>query len=170
MAMKKTSTKSVAKAAGTSADAGVPQNALGVSFYEPVGTGAEVQAVETSDAHDAAAEDAVEPGEPAEEVVMVKLKGLVDDITELSGVNKQDVRKVAEVLLQHLGDALLRGESLSLPGLGRVRVLKKASEESPMLKLRLRPFDMTKQKPGGKSEGSAETDDTETLADDSEDV
>lgn len=125
------------------------------------------------DADDADGDDADgddQGSEPAGEVITVKLKGLVDQIAEKVGVNKSDVRKVVEVTLEELGDALRRGESLSLPGLGRIRVLRKGTEDSPVTKLRMRPHENPKVKPPKKTDHSVESADTEALADESEDV
>ncbi len=123
-----------------------------------------------TDGMDADAADMGEPAAPAEPVVTYKIKELLEQVTEQSSVNKKDVRKVVEAVLEQLGEALKRGESLSLPGLGRVRVIAKATAENPVLKLRMRPADLTKVRGAGKSDASAGADDAEALADDSEDV
>jgi len=52
----------------------------------------------------------------------MKLKDLIDRVSERSGAKRKDVRQVAESVLAVMGEALARGETLSLPNLGKVRV------------------------------------------------
>ena len=93
----------------------------------------------------------------------LRLKALVDAVTEFSGVKKKDVKTVVEAALLQMGAALARGESVNLPGLGHMRVARKGTAESPSMTLKLRQGDGSKGK--GKS---ADSDVKETLAGDSD--
>lgn len=105
--------------------------------------------------------DAAGEGKKAD--LSLRLKALVDGVTETSGVKKKDVKTVVEAALAQMGAALARGESVNLPGLGHMRVARKGTAESPSMTLKLR------QGEGGKGKGkSAVADDKETLAEDSE--
>lgn len=68
----------------------------------------------------------------------LRLKELVDKVTETSGVKKPDVKKVIEATLIQIGAALKAGEGLNLVGLGRMRVARAAEGGGAMtLKLRM---------------------------------
>ena len=84
-------------------------------------------------------------GEEAKEGVTLKLKGLMERIGAKSDVRKRDLRAVVELTLAELGAALARGEGVNLPGLGHMRVARKADGGSMTLKLR--PADPAKEKP-----------------------
>ena len=93
----------------------------------------------------------------------LRLKGLVEGVTETTGMNKKDVKTVIEAALLQIGAVLARGESINLPGLGRIRVARKGTTENAAMTLKLRQGD------GGKGKGkSAEADDKEPLAEDSD--
>lgn len=68
----------------------------------------------------------------------LRLKSLVDTISESSGIKRQDVKTVIEATLLQIGAALKNGESLNLAGLGRIRVAKAATEEGGAMTLKLR--------------------------------
>ncbi len=96
-----------------------------------------------------------------------KLKDLIDEVTEGSGAKRQDVKAIVEVTLARLGAVLGRGESLNLQGFGHLRVARKATADSPVMTLKLRQGEAGKDrvKPSVKS---AKKDDTDTLAEDSD--
>jgi hypothetical protein len=84
---------------------------------------------------------------------IVKLKDLVETVAAASGTKKPDARKAVEATLSAIAAALSAGSSLSLPPLGKLRVVKVA-DGAMTLKLRSVPG----RKPAGK-----------TLAEDGED-
>ena len=94
---------------------------------------------------------------------VLKLKALMDHVTATSGAKKKDVRAVVEATLTLMGETLKRGETLILPGLGHMRVVRKAAGENQVMTLKLR------QGEGGKGKAkSADEDDTGGLADGSD--
>lgn len=102
-------------------------------------------------------------GDNAKVDLSLRLKALVEGVTETSGLNKKDVKTVIEAALLQIGAVLARGESINLPGLGRIRVARKGTTENAAMTLKLRQGD------GGKGKGkSAEADDKEPLAEDSD--
>lgn len=108
---------------------------------------------------------AVEPAEAAEAksgTVVLKLKDLIERITESSGAKKKDVKEIVEATLAQLGAALARGEAMSLQGFGHLRVARKSSEDNPVMTLKLRPGEAR-----AKSKSDA-PDAKEGLAEDSE--
>lgn len=86
----------------------------------------------------------------------LRLKALVDSVSESSGIKKKDVKTVIEATLLQMGAALKAGESLNLVGLGRMRVARGATEEGGAITLKLR------QGTPGEKAGKA---DAEPLAD-----
>ena len=105
---------------------------------------------------------------PAKRDLGLRLKALVDGVTETSGAKKKDVKTIVEAALAQIGAALARGETVNLPGLGHLRVARKGTAESPSMTLKLR------QGEGGKGKGSktadtpADTLDKVALAEDSD--
>jgi nucleoid DNA-binding protein len=100
---------------------------------------------------------------PEKDGAVLKLKALLERVTAASGARKKDVRAVVEATLTQLGETLKRGETLILPGLGHMRVVRKASGESQAMTLKLR------QGGGGKRKDQSEAeDDKEGLADESD--
>lgn len=100
--------------------------------------------------------------EKAAGTVVLKLKDLVERITESSGAKKKDVKDIVEATLAQLGAALARGEAMSLQGFGHLRVARKSTADNPVMTLKLRP---------GEGKGKAKSDDAdakEGLAEDSE--
>ena len=86
----------------------------------------------------------------------LRLKALVDQVAETSGVKKKDVKTVVEATLVLIGAALKKGDNLNLTGLGRMRVAKAATEEGGAMTLKLRQ--------GGPA-AKGENPDAEALAD-----
>ena len=83
----------------------------------------------------------------AEKGAALKIKGLIDRIAEKSSVKRKDLREVVEVTLAELGAALAKGESVNLPGLGNLRVARKAENGMIILKLRQPDPNVVKEKP-----------------------
>jgi Bacterial DNA-binding protein len=90
--------------------------------------------------------DAVAP------VGLMKLKDLVDSVTEATGGKKPEVRKTIEATLAAIGTALATGSALAIPPLGKLRVVKNTG---PAMTLKLRLAD------GAKAAGLALADDGE---------
>lgn len=78
-------------------------------------------------AGDAAPETAAKPARI--KAPSLKIKTLIDRVSETSGAKKKDVKEIVEATLQALGDALSKGEDLNLPGFGRTRVAKTAERD-----------------------------------------
>lgn len=90
----------------------------------------------------------------------LRIKGLVDHVTEATGVKKKDVKAVVEATLAALGDALGRSEELNLPGFGRSRVARTVEKDGAShLTLKIRRGPHKKR----------ENNDNDALADDGED-
>jgi hypothetical protein len=83
----------------------------------------------------------------------LKLKDLVDSVARSTGGKKPEVKAAVEATLAILGEALATGKALSVPPLGKLRVVK---NKGPAMTLKLRLAD------GAKAAGLA-------LADNSED-
>jgi hypothetical protein len=84
-----------------------------------------------------------------------------------AALKRKDVKTVVEATLIQLGQALARGEAMNLPGLGHLRVARKATADTPSMTLKLRQGEPGKAKP--KAAGtSAEDEDKEPLAEDSD--
>ena len=80
-------------------------------------------------------------GEAAAEgaVAGIKLKDLVERVALAAEAKKPQVKKIVEAALKEIGDALDKGETLMLPGLGRLRVAKtRAQGDGSVLSVRLR--------------------------------
>lgn len=103
----------------------------------------------------------------AKATVGLRLKALIDRVTEASGGKRKDVKTIVEAALVEMGAVLARGEPLSLPGLGHLRVARKATEASPVMTLKLRQGE-----PGGKAKAADEDsdamDEKDTLAEGSD--
>jgi nucleoid DNA-binding protein len=93
---------------------------------------------------DAATDASVAPREE------MRLKDLIDHVTAASGFKKKDVKLVVEATLAHIGDALHKGESMTLAGFGRLRVVRTAAEGDGAVTLKLR-----KMNPGAKPDAAA---------------
>ncbi|MFN5998166.1 MAG: HU family DNA-binding protein [Paracoccaceae bacterium] len=94
----------------------------------------------------------VEAAAAAEPKAALKLKDLIDSVAAATGAKKPDVKKTVEATLHALGEALATGKSLSVPPLGKLRVVK---NKGPALTLKLRLAD------GAKAAGLALADDGE---------
>lgn len=90
--------------------------------------------------------------EAATAQVGLKLKDLIDSVATATGGKKPDVKKTVEATLAALGEALATGKALSVPPLGKLRVVK---NKGPALTLKLRLAD------GAKAAGLALADDGE---------
>ncbi|NHB77652.1 HU family DNA-binding protein [Rhodobacter calidifons] len=82
----------------------------------------------------------------------MKLKDLVDSVSAATGGRKPEVKKTVEATLAALGEALARGRALTVPPLGKLRVVK---NKGPALTVKLRRAD------GAKAAGLALADDGE---------
>ena len=82
----------------------------------------------------------------------LKLKDLIDSVATATGGKKPDVKKMVEATLAALGEALATGKALTVPPLGKLRVVK---NKGPALTLKLRLAD------GAKAAGLALADDGE---------
>ena len=82
----------------------------------------------------------------------LKLKDLLDSVVAATGGKKPDVKKTVEATLAALREALVSGKALTLPPLGKLRVVK---AKGPALTLKLRIAD------GAKAAGLALADDGE---------
>lgn len=82
----------------------------------------------------------------------VKLKDLVDSVSAATGGKKPEVKRAVEATLAALGEALATGKALTVPPLGKLRVVK---NKGPALTLKLRLSD------GAKAAGLALADDGE---------
>ena len=86
-------------------------------------------------------------------VASVKMKDLIDQVTEALGGKRQDVKPVVEATLARLGAVLGRGENLNLQGFGNFRVVRPASAENPVIRLKLRLTEGKKpQAPSGEED------------------
>lgn len=104
------------------------------------------------------------PAAPTEDKVaapVLRKKDFLDRVIAESGARKPDARAIAEATLKILGEALARGESLSLPPLGKLRVSRSTPDAGGariVVKLRRTAPEETSQKaqisvPGGLAEG-----------------
>jgi DNA-binding protein HU-alpha len=85
----------------------------------------------------------------------MKLKPLLDRVVARSGSGRMVARPVVDAVLIELGEALRRGETLALPGLGKIKVkTPKEGAKGPGIPLRLLPM----------AEGGAKKDSAAPLA------
>lgn len=82
----------------------------------------------------------------------LKLKDLIDSVASATGGKKPEVKKTVEATLAALGEALATGKALTVPPLGKLRVVK---TKGPALTLKLRLAE------GAKAAGLALADDGE---------
>ncbi len=92
------------------------------------------------------------PATPAPVVGVFKLRDLIDNVATATGGKKPEVKKAVEATLAALGEALATGKALTVPPLGKLRVVK---NKGPALTLKLRLAD------GAKAAGLALADDRE---------
>lgn len=70
---------------------------------------------------------------------ILKKAELIDRVMQASGSKRKDARAIVEVTLATLGQALVAGEELQLPPLGKLRVQKrKTGDTAEVLTLKLR--------------------------------
>ena len=78
-------------------------------------------------------------------------RNLLDKVSDVTGGKRKEVRDIIDATLAELGAALSRGDHVSLPELGRMRVSRRAGNaaegESLVIKLR-RPGTDQKKKDG----------------------
>lgn len=63
----------------------------------------------------------------------LKLRELVSRVVEATGAKKKGVKEIVEGTLVEIGAALLKGEELNLPGVGKVRVAKALEKDGVSL-------------------------------------
>ena len=61
---------------------------------------------------------------------VLRLKELIEKVTAATGGKKKGVKDIVEAVLKEMGSALDRGDTLNLPGFGKVRVARQAAAES----------------------------------------
>jgi DNA-binding protein HU-alpha len=96
-----------------------------------------------------------------------KLKELISAVTEKTGAKKKDTKELVEAVLAEMARVLGRGQSLSLPPLGNIRVAKtedRGGAQMLVLKLRLGGGPL-----GGEGEGGGAKGAKQALAEDGED-
>jgi nucleoid DNA-binding protein len=89
----------------------------------------------------------------------LKMKDLIEQVTEASGGKKRGVKEVVEATLAALGAALSRGDAINLPGFGRAKVAHaedKGAGKPMTIKLKTQSPGAAK-KPG--KQGLADTED-----------
>ncbi|HMO09835.1 MAG TPA: HU family DNA-binding protein [Paracoccaceae bacterium] len=65
------------------------------------------------------------PAEDAAATANLRKKDLIDHVVAATGAKRRDVGPAVEATLAAIGEALERGEALTLPPLGRLRVVKR---------------------------------------------
>jgi nucleoid DNA-binding protein len=89
----------------------------------------------------------------AAKIAQLRIKELVDRVAASTEGNRKNVKKMVDSVLEELGKALIAGEGIVLPSLGRVRIVKHESDDDGVsMTLKLRKVG---EKPVGKS-GSKE--------------
>jgi nucleoid DNA-binding protein len=69
----------------------------------------------------------------------LRIKSLVDRVSEATGGKKKGVKEIVEATLAAIGDALGKGEELNLPGFGRTRIARTAEKGgASMMTLKIR--------------------------------
>ena len=126
------STKSAAK----SGPKGIPapkQRAVPEKAAEPVKS-------DVADEEGAAAEEGGKVG-------ALKLRELISRVVEATGAKKKDAKSVVEATLEQLGAALVKGEELNLPGVGRVRIARSMDKNGlSLMTLKVRGAGAAKKK------------------------
>ena len=85
----------------------------------------------------------------AAKLAHLRIKELVDRVAASTEGNRKNVKKMVDSVLEELGKALIAGESIVLPSLGRVRIVKHESDDDGVsMTLKLRKVG---EKPVGKS-------------------
>ena len=68
----------------------------------------------------------------------LRMKDLMERVVAATGGTKKGVKEIVEATLAQMGEALKKGESLNLPGLGKVRVARQGSDIGGAMTLKLR--------------------------------
>lgn len=69
----------------------------------------------------------------------LRIKGLVDRVIAATDQNRKEVKIIVEATLAELAKALVAGEALSLPPLGKVRIANQSTEDgSTSMRLKVR--------------------------------
>jgi hypothetical protein len=93
-----------------------------------------------------------------------KMKELLTAVAQKSSAKKKDVKEIVDAVLGEITAALLRGQALSLPPLGNLRVAKTQEKDGAMLlalKLRIGPDGGSKaRKKGAKDALAADGEDS----------
>jgi DNA-binding protein len=85
---------------------------------------------ETTTEVNAEASTETSTGAAAEDVVvMLRKKDMLQRLSERTGMRKNQLKPVMEAVLAELGDALIKGESLNLPPLGKLSVNRSIAQE-----------------------------------------
>ena len=70
---------------------------------------------------------------------LLRMKAFIDRVTQANGGKRTGVRQIVELTLAALGEALEKGEQVSLPPLGRAKVTRRGDiGEGTSLMIRLR--------------------------------
>lgn len=101
------------------------------------------------------------PAKSVPKGAVVKKAELIDRAVEQSGLKKRDVKPSVEAAMAVLSEALIKGEELNLPPLGKLRVvkMKDINDGAKVLTLKLRTM-----KDGAGQGGSAGTETAKTAA------
>jgi nucleoid DNA-binding protein len=77
----------------------------------------------------------------------LKLRELVARVVEATGGKKKGVKEIVEATLTQLGDALIKGEELNLPGVGKIKVARTVDRAGrAMMTLKMRSNGTPKKK------------------------
>ncbi len=69
----------------------------------------------------------------------MRIKTLVDLVSEATGGKKKGVKEIVEATLAAIGDSLAKGEELNLPGFGRTRIARTSERDgASMMTLKIR--------------------------------
>lgn len=99
-----------------------------VSTKTPVKTAEQAEAVP--------AVDAVVDEEETESRVKgptLRIKALLERVSETTGGKKKVVKEIVEATLSVIGDSLAKGEELNLPGIGRTRIARTSERNGASL-------------------------------------
>lgn len=84
-------------------------------------------------------------GSRESEVGRLKKRDLIEEAVVATGLKRRDVKRVAEALLQSMGRAVERGESLTLEPLGKLRVARSVeTDKGAVLTCKLRRKSVSK--------------------------
>ncbi|WP_435259251.1 HU family DNA-binding protein [Thioclava sp. FR2] len=101
---------------------------------------AEVVKADASEEEGTAAEEGGKAG-------ALKLRELITRVVDATGAKKKDAKTVVEATLEQLGAALVKGEELNLPGVGRVRIARSMDKNGlSLMTLKVRGAGAAKKK------------------------